>query len=182
MENALAGNLKELTASIVASYVEANKIAPADLPALVKSTYAALSGASQPAAPEAEAVAKPTAAQVRKSITPDALISFIDGKPYKMLQRHLTAHGLTAKAYQERYGLPSNYPLTAPSYSAARSALAKKMGLGRKATPEPATPSPAPVATKGSPRAAPKSPKDEKAGPGARVPKAISSTKAIDPD
>src|ERR1019366_7329064 len=108
MENAWAGNLKELTASIVASYVEANKIAPADLPALVKSTYAALSGASQPAAPEAEAVAKPTAAQVRKSITPDALISFIDGKPYKMLQRHLTSHGLRGKAKHERYALPSN--------------------------------------------------------------------------
>ena len=178
----MADNLKELTALIVASYVETNKISAVDLPALIKSTYAALSGANQPAAPETEAVAKPTAAQIRKSITPDALISFIDGKPYKMLQRHLTAHGLTAKAYQERYGLPSNYPLTAPSYSAARSALAKKMGLGRKATPEPATPSPAPVATKGSPRAAPKSPKDEKAGPGARVPKAVRSTKAIDPD
>src|ERR1019366_9399372 len=177
---AMADNLKELTASIVASYVEMNKIAAADLPTRITSTYSALRGASQPAAPENEAVAKPTAAQIRKSITPDALISFIDGKPYKMLKRHLTTHGLTGKAYQERYGLQSNYPLTALSYSAARSALAKKMGLGRKATPEPATP--APVATKGSPRAAPKSPKDEKAGPGARVPKAVRSTKAIDPD
>jgi predicted transcriptional regulator len=180
MENALAGNLKELTASIVASYVEANKIAPADLPALVKSTYAALSGASQPAAPEAEAVAKPTAAQIRKSVTPDVLISFIDGKPYKMLKRHLTTHGLTGKAYQERYGLPLNYPMTALSYSAARSALATKMGLGRKATPEPGTP--APVAAKRTVKTAPKSPKGEKAGPGARVPKAVGSTKAIDPD
>ena len=87
----MADNLKELTASIVASYVETNKISAVDLPALIKSTYAALSGANQPAAPETEAVAKPTAAQIRKSITPDALISFIDGKPYKMLQRHLTA-------------------------------------------------------------------------------------------
>ena len=178
----MADNLKELTASIVASYVEMNKIAAADLPTLITSTYSALRGASQPAAPENEAVAKPTAAQIRKSITPDALISFIDGKPYKMLQRHLTAHGLTAKAYQERYGLPSNYPLTALSYSAARSALAKKMGLGRKATPKPATPAPAPVAAKGSVKAAPKSPKAEKAGPGARVPKAVRSTMAIDPD
>jgi predicted transcriptional regulator len=181
MENALAGNLKELTASIVASYVEANKIAPADLPALIKSTYAALNGVSQPAAPETEAVAKLTAAQIRKSVTPDVLISFIDGKPYKMLKRHLTTHGHTAKTYQERYGLPSNYPLTASSYSAVRSALAKKLGLGRKATPKPAAPAPAPVAAKGSVKAAPKSRKGEKAGPGARVPKAIRSPTAVSP-
>ena len=181
MENALAGNLKELTASIVASYVEANQIAPADLPAIIKSTYAALSAAGQPAAPETDAVTKLTAAQVRKSITPDVLISFIDGKPYRTLKRHLTTHGHTAKTYQERYGLPSNYPLTALSYSAARSELATKMGLGRRAAPEPAAPPLVPVAAKGSAKAAPKSPKGKKAGPGARVPKAARSPKAIDP-
>jgi predicted transcriptional regulator len=179
----VADNLRELTATIVASYVEANKIAAADLPALITSTFAALSGASQPAAPETEAVTKLTAAQVRKSITPDALISFIDGKPYKMLKRHLTTHGLTGKAYQERYGLPLNYPMTALSYSAARSALAKKLGLGRKATLE-ATGAPVEVAkavvvAKGAtkptraPRASKVAPADgERAGPGARVPKA----------
>ena len=139
-------------------------------------------------------MAKPTAAQVRKSITPDALISFIDGKPYKMLKRHLTTHGLTGKAYQERYGLPLNYPMTALSYSAARSALAKKLGLGRKATPEPvgapvkaakatvaakraAKPARAPRASKAAPAVG------EKAGPGATVPKAKvgGPPKAIDP-
>jgi predicted transcriptional regulator len=192
-ETAVADNLKELTASIVASYVEANKIAAADLAAFITSTYAALREAGRPAAPESEVVEKPTATQVRKSITPDALISFIDGKPYKMLQRHLTGHGLTAKAYQERYGLPSNYPLTAPSYSAARSALAIKMGLGRKATPEPmgapvgaakaavaakgaAKPARAPRASKGAPAAG------ERAGPGTRVPKAVRSPKAKRPE
>jgi predicted transcriptional regulator len=88
-ETALADNLKELTASIVASYVEGNKIAVADLPAIIKSTYAALSGASQPAAPQSDEVEKLTPAQIRKSITPDALISFEDGKSYRMLKRHL---------------------------------------------------------------------------------------------
>jgi predicted transcriptional regulator len=188
----MPANLKELTASIVASYVEANKIAAADLAAFITSTYAALREAGRPTAPENEAVAKPTAAQIRKSITPDALISFIDGKPYKMLKRHLTTHGLTGKAYQERYGLQSNYPMTALSYSAARSALAKKLGLGRKVAPEPvgapveaakaaivakgaAKPARAPRASKGAPAAG------EKAGPGASVPKAVRSPKAIEP-
>src|ERR1019366_8528460 len=132
MENALADNLKELTASIVASYVEANKITAADLPSLIQSTYAALSGASQPAAPETEAVAKPTAAQIRKSITPDKLVSFIDNRPYSLLKRHLTTHGLTPAAYREQFGLPDNYPIVAATYAARRSELARSSGLGRK--------------------------------------------------
>ena len=199
MENALAGNLKELTASIVASYVEANKIAPADLPALVKSTYAALSGVGQPTVVETETVAKPTAAQIRKSITPDKLVSFIDNRPYSLLKRHLTTHGLTPAAYRERFGLPDNYPIVAATYAARRSELARSSGLGRKAAPEAvgtpveaakapvaakvaAKPAKAPRAAKGTEEAVPKSSKGEKAGPGARVPKAARSPKAIDPD
>jgi predicted transcriptional regulator len=134
----VADNLRELTVTIVASYVEANRIAAGDLPSLIQSTYAALVAADQPAAAENDAAPRLTAAQVRKSITPDALISFIDGKRYKVLKRHLTTHGLTPQMYQERFGLPADYPLTAPSYSAARSALARQMGFGRKAAPPPA--------------------------------------------
>jgi predicted transcriptional regulator len=149
------------------SYVEANKIAADDLPSLIRSTYAALVEADQPAAAETGAVPKPTPAQIRRSITPDALISFIDGKPYKVLKRHLTTQGLTPQMYQERYGLPSDYPLTAPNYSAARSAWARKVGLGQKVAPAPA---------KRAVKAAPKA-KGKKAGPRARVPKAVRSPK-----
>ena len=171
-------NLKELTASIVVSYVKSNKIGSADLASLIQSTFTALSDAGRPAVVEADAVAKATAAQIRKSVTPDALISFIDGKPYRMLKRHLTTHGFNAKTYQERYGLPSNYPMTAANYSAARSALATKMGLGRKAEPALAPAPKSTVAAKPAVTGARKSPAGEKAGPRARVPKAVRSTKA----
>ncbi len=63
---------------------------------------------------------------------PDALISFIDGKPYKTLRRHLTAHGLSMEEYRARYGLPNDYPSVSANYSAARSALAKGIGLGQQ--------------------------------------------------
>ena len=172
----MADNLKELTASIVASYVETNKIAAADLPSIIKSTYAALNGASQPGVAETETVAKPTAAQIRKSITPDKLISFIDNRPYTLLKRHLTTHGLTPAAYRDRFGLPANYPIVASNYAARRSELARSTGLGRTFAAEPES---APVA---APRTtvwpASKSPKGEKAGPGARVPKAVRSVNA----
>src|SRR5439155_1403173 len=73
----------------------------------------------------------PTAGQIRKSITPDALISFIDSKPYKTLKRHLTTHGMTVAEYKTKFGLPNDYPTTAPAYSEARSAMAKALGLGQ---------------------------------------------------
>lgn len=72
-----------------------------------------------------------TPAEIEASITPDALISFIDGRSYKSLRRHLTANGFTPESYRAQFGLPATYPMVSANYSAARSALAKGMGLGQ---------------------------------------------------
>lgn len=127
----------DLTVDIVAAYVSNNHVQANELPALIANVYASLGNLSQPAAPVEPELEKPTGAQIRKSITHEALISFIDGKAYKTLKRHLTKHGLDLRAYKERYGLPADYPSTAPAYSEARSALARNLGLGRKVEPEP---------------------------------------------
>lgn len=123
--------LIELTAEIVANYVANNSTSVSDLPALIKATHAALAGVDQPA-PAAQGAEQPkaTAAQIRKSITHDALISFEDGKSYKTLKRHLTTHGMTIAEYKAKWGLPNDYPTTAPAYSEARSQMAKSLGLG----------------------------------------------------
>jgi len=120
-----------LTADVVAAFVGNNAVAVADLPSLIKTVHAALSGAEAPAPVAVEEVIKPTTAQIRKSITQDALISFIDNRPYKTLKRHLTTHGLTIAEYKAKFGLPNDYPTTAPAYSEARSAMAKALGLGQ---------------------------------------------------
>lgn len=122
----------ELTAEIVSAYVSNNRVQPADLPALVSSVHAAIGGLGKAVGPAEPSIEKPTPAQIKKSITPDALISFLDGKPYKTLKRHLTKHGLDPASYRERFGLPHDYPLTATRYSEARSSLARTLGLGRK--------------------------------------------------
>lgn len=124
----------DLTVAIVEAFVSRNSISPDALPALIASTHAALAGLGQGAEPveEVEDFTK-SKAEIRKSIGPDALISFLDGKPYKSLKRHVSTHGLTMDEYRARFGLPDDYPSVSPAYSAARSALAKSMGLGRKA-------------------------------------------------
>lgn len=124
-------DLQSLTAQIVANFLEGNKLPPESLPGLIAQVYGALSGAEQPAAPEAEAVELPSKAQVRKSVQAEFLVSFLDGKPYKTLKRHLATHGMTFEDYKARFGLPKDYPSTAPAYSARRSELAKQLGLGQ---------------------------------------------------
>ena len=122
----------ELTVGLVSAYVANNSVPAAELATLIATTHAALAGLGGSATPATPAVAKATPAQIRKSITHGALISFEDGKPYKTLKRHLNGNGLTIEQYRERFGLPRDYPSTAASYSAQRSALAKSLGLGNQ--------------------------------------------------
>ncbi|GHH26722.1 MucR family transcriptional regulator [Sphingomonas glacialis] len=107
-----------------------------DVPAFLKLMHDAVIGLSTAAsqAPADDAAPEFTAAvTARKSLAnPDVIISMIDGKPYKTLTRHLTTNGLTPDEYRARYGLKPDYPMTAPSYSAMRRDMAKKIGLGRK--------------------------------------------------
>ena len=122
----------ELTADIVAAYVSNNSLPASGLADLIASVHAGLVGLRTPAEPAPAEVEKPTSAQIRKSITHDGLVSFVDGKTYKTLKRHLTGAGLDPAAYRRQYGLPNDYPMTAPSYSEQRSALAKSLGLGQQ--------------------------------------------------
>ena len=120
----------DLAADIVSAYVSKNSVPVVELPGLIAAVHASLSGLGQPAATPVEDH-KLTPAQIRKSVTPDALISFIDGKPYKSLKRHLTSNGLTPDAYRQKYGLPRDYPMIAANYAAQRSEIAKSLGLGQ---------------------------------------------------
>jgi predicted transcriptional regulator len=122
--------LIDLAAEIVAAYVSANSIPAAELPNLIQSVHRALAGVSDTAAPEAPA--KEPAVPIRRSITPDFLICLEDGRKFKSLKRHLrTKYGLSPEDYRAKWGLPKDYPMVAPNYAKARSALAKEMGLGQ---------------------------------------------------
>ncbi len=130
------------TAEIVGAYVGCHTVAVNDLPVLIATVGQQLAGLRQePTAPEEE---KPKpAVPIKRSVQEDGIICLICGKSQKMLKRHLTTrHELTPDAYRSLFGLRDDYPLVAPAYAATRSALAKKIGLGRK--PEPAKPAKAP--------------------------------------
>ena len=135
-------DLLHLVARIVSAHLSNNEVASGELATLIHSVYAALDAAG--AAPATPAAEKPQpAVSANKSVFPDYIVCLEDGKKLKMLKRHLsTAYGLTPKLYRERWGLPPDYPMVAPSYAKRRSSLAKAIGLGRKAatTDEPKPP------------------------------------------
>ena len=120
-----------LTAQIVSAHVRHNSVAPEALPGLIQEVYRTLLNiGQQPLQAEKPAPAVP----VKQSVRQDRIVCLEDGRSFSMLKRHLmTDHKLTPQQYREKWGLPRDYPMVAPTYAQTRSALAKKIGLGRKA-------------------------------------------------
>jgi predicted transcriptional regulator len=132
MEDANKADLIELTAEIISAYVSNNTVVAADLPAIISDVHDALSKAAQRAGPPEQEELRPAIA-VKRSVTPDYIVCLEDGKKFKSLKRHLRTHyNLSPEEYREKWGLPHDYPMVAPNYAAARSALAKQMGLGTR--------------------------------------------------
>ena len=125
-------DLIALAADIVSAFVSNNSVATGDLPNLINDVHSALKRVGAPAAPERD---KPEpAVPIKKSVTPDYIVSLFDGRKYKSLKRHIrTAHDMTPQQYREFWGLAPDYPMVAPNYAKARSELARSMGLGQKA-------------------------------------------------
>lgn len=127
-----------IAADIVAAYVSNNPLPVGELPKLIGDIHAALKGIGTPATEPM--VKQEPAVSIKKSVTPDFIICLEDGKKFKSLKRHIGVHyNLSPDEYRQKWNLPSDYPMVAPNYAATRSALAKSIGLGRKAT----TPTPA---------------------------------------
>ena len=132
-------NTIELAAELTAAWL-ANpntRTAADDVPAFLVAMHAAVAKLSGDGEAEPETAAAPAsepAVSVRKSLaSPDHIISMLDGKKYKTLRRHLSTNGLTPEQYRERFNLKADYPMVAANYSEARRAMAKSIGLGRKA-------------------------------------------------
>jgi len=137
-------NTIELAAEIVSAFVSNNSVPMIDLPALIGSVHAALTNVASGTTEPPQEELRP-AVPIRKSVQPDYIVSLEDGKRFKSLKRHLrTVYNLTPDQYRAKWGLAHDYPMVAPNYAAARSELAKQMGLGarrrKRPEPEPAQP------------------------------------------
>jgi predicted transcriptional regulator len=130
-EQSKTNDLLALTTNIVSAHVANNSVALADLPRLIREVHDTLANVGGTTQREQE---RPTpAVPVRRSVTPEYIVCLEDGKKLKMLKRHLkTAYNMTPEEYRDRWGLPADYPMVAPSYAKQRSKLAKDIGLGTR--------------------------------------------------
>jgi len=123
----------ELAVDIVSAYVSNNSVPATDLPSLINEVHAALLRVATGSAPTPATEAPKPAVSPRKSITDDYIICLEDGRKFKSLKRHLrTQYDMSPEQYREKWGLYPDYPMVAPNYAKARSALAKEMGLGQQ--------------------------------------------------
>ena len=131
-DNSTSAELIELTADIVSAYVSNNAVVAAELPDVIDQIFSALQQAAAKETQPIQVELNP-AVSIKQSVTPDAITCLEDGKKFKSLKRHLrTYYDLTPDEYRKKWNLNFDYPMVAPNYAAARSALAKMMGLGRK--------------------------------------------------
>ncbi len=125
-------NHVELAAEIVSAYVSNNSVPASELPTLLADIHAAIVRVSTGAVVPTPEAAKP-AVPPKKSITNDYIVCLEDGRKFKSLKRHLrTQYNMSPEQYREKWALPADYPMVAPAYAKARSALAKQMGLGQQ--------------------------------------------------
>jgi predicted transcriptional regulator len=131
-DTAANANFIELTAGIVSAYVSNNTVPASEIPSLISQVHSALARVSGGSSDAPAEPLKP-AVSVKKSITPDYIVCLEDGKKFKSLKRHLrTQYNMTPEQYRDKWDLGSDYPMVAPNYAAARSQLAKQMGLGQQ--------------------------------------------------
>ena len=124
--------LLTLASDIVSAHVSNNVVPPDQLPLLIQQVFNTLATVEQktlePPRPD-------PAVPIKRSVRPGHIVCLECGKQFSMIKRHLTTdHQLTPEQYRKRWELPLSYPIVAPNYAKVRSALAKKIGLGRKGT------------------------------------------------
>jgi predicted transcriptional regulator len=131
-------NYLEMTVDIILAYVSKNQIDAKELSYLIDTVNNSLSSLGR-TEKDTNSPLKP-AVNPKRSVHDDYIVCLEDGKKFKLLKRHLASHyNMTPEQYREKWGLPANYPMVAPNYTALRSVVAKKAGLGRKLG-APATP------------------------------------------
>jgi len=126
-DQSMQDGVLSLTAKVVSAYVSKNSLPTAALASVIAQIHQSLTALTG-----AQAVELVPAVPIKKSITPDYIISLEDGRKFKSMKRYLGLLGMSPVEYRQKWGLPANYPMVAPNYAAARSALAKTMGIGRK--------------------------------------------------
>ena len=131
------------TATIVQAYLTKNELSIQQVGALIETVHQTLSVLSQAPVAEKTVLEHPPVAPqqplfipfvpVEQAVTEEHIFCLICGKASKAIRGHLTkTHGIDIPTYRANYGLPKDFPMVAPAYSARRRKLAIASGAGEK--------------------------------------------------
>lgn len=129
-------DLIDATTAIVAAFTSNNSLPASEMPGFIAAVHGALATMQNGKVEAPQEPAREPAVSIKKSVTNDYIICLDDGLKFKSMRRHLAGLNMTPEEYRTKWGLPKDYPMVAPVYAAARSELAKKAGLGRRAEAE----------------------------------------------
>jgi predicted transcriptional regulator len=138
-EYVMAQTLLEMVKDLVLAQIRVHQLSPEDMHVALQQTYASLHALqTQEDAQGSVAVAPPeTSSQPvnwRKSITQQAVTCLACGANFKQLSvRHLRVHGLDARSYRVKYGIPLRQPLAARTVTALRKQIAQRSRPWEKA-------------------------------------------------
>ena len=119
--------------NVVAAFISNNRLSHSELLDLIASVNGAFVKLTAPAE-ETSAAPQDPAVPIKKSVTFDHIICLEDGKKFKSLRRPPRRYRDDRHRERKVRGRGLSHPsMQPPSYSQARSALAKASGLGRAA-------------------------------------------------
>lgn len=135
MSDSVALNKKEiieLSSNLTCAYLAKNDVQLNDVATVISTFFQVLSDLNRSIVGNKSRLPLSPAVSIENSVGKDYIICLEDGKKLQMLKRHLsTVYKMTIEEYKERWGLPADYPVVAPSYALRRSEIAKSTGLGR---------------------------------------------------
>lgn len=127
-------HLLKISTRIICAYVAHNSLPASELGGFIGSICQSVAARAQVSDPSRT---NEPAVSIKASVTPDYIVSLEDGRKFRTLARHLkTKYNMTPDQYRRKWGLPSDYPMVAPNYSAERAMIARNMRLGAPQTGE----------------------------------------------
>jgi predicted transcriptional regulator len=114
--------IQRMTGYIMTSYAARHTLSISEIGPVTRSISQTLNdlliGAPPPPVP---------AVPISRSITNDYLICLDDGRACRVLTGHIRKLGMTPAQYRAKWGLPADYPMSAPSMTEMRSQLTREM-------------------------------------------------------
>ncbi len=133
--------LLEVCATVVTAQLRLQRMTPEEITASIRTLYGTLETLNRAEGQLAEGTGQASGVpdslaalrrQPEMTLQKDRVFCLECGRSFRLLaSRHLALHGLTARAYKVKWGIPLMSSLSSQTLTAHRRKVAKQMGMGK---------------------------------------------------